>query len=503
MKKNIISALLLAAVILSSCGEAAQTAAVSTTALQESAQPENTTAAETEPDPFESFDYGGESIRIHISSNDATGFGAADFLLAGVGEETGDVVNDSVFFRNRKVEELLNVKLEYTALDANFSDAPVAIKKIVGAGEDAYDLFINDLFPVTNLVLQGYFLDLSEAPYFDWTKDYWYEGYMSELSLDGVHRYQMAGDYFIDVLRSSHALYFNRRLAQNYFEDPDVFYKAVLDNKWTCETFLSYIEKCYLDLNGNSAIDRDDQFGFTVCTRWGGLIPWIIACDLTYVEPDGEGGLNLAMNNERSVKTLEMMNRIFYSGATDCSEVLGASDVVKDSLNMFKEGRALILGYQRLGTAEVLRDMEDEIGVLPYPKLDENQEKYMTSTHDTTEIGVIPITCTKFDTLCAVIEVLNRETKNFVLPAYYETGLKVKYTRDDLSGQMIDLIRANIGGSFVLAYANKVNNAFISAAFQTPLVAQSTDFASNYAKIEKSTQKQLSKVVATFSEIGQ
>ena len=85
MKKHIISALLLTALILSSCGEAAQTTAVSTTALQESDQPENTTAAETEPDPFESFDYGGESIRIHISSNDATGFGAADFLLAGVG----------------------------------------------------------------------------------------------------------------------------------------------------------------------------------------------------------------------------------------------------------------------------------------------------------------------------------------------------------------------------------------------------------------------------------
>ena len=83
--------------------------------------------------------------------------------------------------------------------------------------------------------------------------------------------------------------------------------------------------------------------------------------------------------------------------------------------------------------------MEDGLGVVPYPKLDENQKNYVTSTHDTAEIGVIPVTLppTALDYISAVVEVLCRETYKNVLPVYYESSLKMKYTRDDTSAKMV------------------------------------------------------------------
>ncbi|MBQ7983315.1 MAG: hypothetical protein IJ302_07085, partial [Clostridia bacterium] len=172
-----------------------------------------------------------------------------------------------------------------------------------------------------------------------------------------------------------------------------------------------------------------------------------------------------------------------------------------DAIKLFKAGRSLLLGYNRLGSFDDLRDMEAEVGILPYPKLDDTQESYLTSSHDTTEIGVIPVTNSKFDMTCAVLEVLNRETQKYVLPAYYETGLKVKYSRDDMSSQMIDIIHDTIGGSFALAFSSACSDIFMKASFYEPLMSKTTDFVSNYTKREKGAQKKLDGIIDSFREI--
>ena len=326
---------------------------------------------------------------------------------------------------------------------------------------------------------------------------------MSELSLDGKKEYILAGDYFIDILRSAHALYFNKELLANHTGDGDLLYKEVLDNKWTYETFLSHVSEMYSDLNGNSKRDIEDQYGYVAFQTWGPMIPFLVSADLKLTEKSPDGGLKIAMNNENSVRLLELLNQVFYGDGSCVTELVGLSgnDALSAQNNMFRGGRALFLGYNRLGSMEELRDVEFEVGILPYPKFDENQEKYVSSSHDTTEIGVIPVTCQNFENVCAVLEVLNRETAKLVIPAYYETGLKVKYSRDDYSSQMIDIIHGNIGGSFALAYSNNCDAIFQQASFYEPVSTKSTDFVSNYVKREAAAQKKLDKLVEDFSAL--
>ena len=85
-----------------------------------------------------------------------------------------------------------------------------------------------------------------------------------------------------------------------------------------------------------------------------------------------------------------------------------------------------------------------------------------------------------------------------VLPAYYETGLKVKYTRDNESAQMIDIIHDNIGNGFVLAYDDALNCIFMKNVFYVPLSNKNTNFASAYKSNEKPAQKKLDKMIDTF-----
>lgn len=478
---------------LASCADQKTSGDVKSTEAETAAE----TTAETEAvDPFEGFDYGGEEIRILCSMNDYDGWGSSGKMIVNEEEQTGDVVQDAVYQRNKYVEDLLNVKFVFTENTEDYTKIPKTISTMVMAGDDSYDLIIHDLFPLATLSVQGNFLNAQDGKYFDFTQDYWYSDYMADVSFNKDVYYLLAGDYFIDILRSAHALYFNKELFNSLFESSDELYQHVLDGTWTQDVFLSYVTDTYSDLNGDGKKDANDQYGYDCIGTWGSAIPWIISSDLSFITYDSDGKPTLGLNNEKSITLLQKLNDIFYStGSFVHTDVQVNTDA-------FMSGKALFGGYQRVASLEVFRDMKTEIGILPYPKFDESQEKYITSSHDTANVGVIPMTCSKLETVSAVLEVLNRETNKTVMPAYYETALKVKYTRDDTSAQMLDIIRDGISCAFPVAFGNYCANLPLYYAFSVPLGQKKTDFASNYTKYEKKAQSALDELYDSFVSIG-
>ena len=75
----------------------------------------------------------------------------------------------------------------------------------------------------------------------------------------------------------------------------------------------------------------------------------------------------------------------------------------------------------------------------------------------------------------------------------------MKYTRDDTSAQMIDIVHDNIGNSFPMAYNPSLNEIFLSGTFSTDNIgAGKKDFASSYAKREPAAITNLEKIIADF-----
>lgn len=87
--------------------------------------------------------------------------------------------------------------------------------------------------------------------------------------------------------------------------------------------------------------------------------------------------------------------------------------------------------------------MKDDFGVLPYPKWDDNQDTYYSRVEGGAQVCIVPITNDKTDIAGAVIESMCSYSYNNVIPAYYEITIKNKYTRDDDSAEMFDLIIEN------------------------------------------------------------
>lgn len=473
---------------LASCGASESDTPAQTTA----AAGETTAAATTEADPLAGIDLGGDTMRIYVNTFDLSAMGNSNYLVEGPEEETGDLVNDSAYARNRTVEEKLNVKLRFIQSEKNYDKVSADISKYINSGEDAFELIIDDLYPLAELTLQGMFQNAMEGEHFDFNQKYWMRDFMEDMTIGNDSAYILAGDFFIDVLRTAHGLIFNKDLMTNLGLEPSELYSTVLDGKWTYDELIKYTNAGYADLNGDSQRDVDDQYGFTTLQIWGPSIPMIISGDPGFITRDEDGIPSIAVNNEKSIRLLDKLLAFFYSD--------GVYYENENAETAFMNGKAMFIGYQRLGSLEYFRSMENEIGIVPYPKLDEQQENYVTSVHDTTQVGVIPITTTKLDMISAVTEALCAETQETVLPAYYETALKVKYTRDDESAQMIDIIHDNISQGFALAYDTSLGTILMKGTFYASLESNQNKFASLYSKMETASQKKLDKMIETFKE---
>ena len=413
---------------------------------------------------FDNVNYNGREFRIYTSTNiSSMGRGNSNFLIEGSGETEGGLVNDKVLERNLTVEELLQVELVFTQADLTYGEVAADIRRFTTGGVDEFDLVINDIYGYAELLIEGNFRNvLDEECVFDFDRPYWYKDYMDDLRLMDGYQYVLAGDYFIDILRDAHLLLLNKDIYMDYYNrSADELYDVVTNFEWTYEKMNEIISDKYSDKNLNNAKDKGDQFGFMVPEYWGASIPFSVSGNPPYISRDEDGIPTITVHEgDRANQLASAMSSLFNN---DSASVNLTTDA--DLLTAFTQDECLILGYQRLGSLEnaILRQMEGDAAVLPYPMLFASDQKYTTSAHDTTEMGAILATSTDLDFISTVVEVLNRETANILIPVYYKECLQVQCVDDEKAAAMIDIIHDNFDNSFILAYNLPLGSTILQA----------------------------------------
>ena len=460
----------------------------------------DTAAAETEePDPFADFDYGGQSFRTYSSIHAATSsLQSSNYLIEGPEELTGEAASDAAFERNAAVEELLNIKMEFGHVELGYDGVQNDVRTYIMAGSDDYEVIINDMYGLTGLTIEGMFYSADDGEYFDFTQPYWFGDFMKDIAFKEGDTFMMAGDFIIDTLRTAHCLVYNKDLYTDLFGDGAELYEIVLNGEWTLDKMIELVDGSYVDTDGNGTKNIGDTLGYGAFQDWGPFIPFSISLGVNYTGRDDDGFPTLTLNNERVMLMCDRMYDLWNSQGTGANALFNSDQAVV--MEQFSSGNLLIIGYQQLGSLEsdALRASEHEIGIIPYPKLDAQQENYVTSAHDTSEIGLLPVTMPqdRLSFASAVLEVLSRESHKNVLPIYYESALKVKYTRDAESAQMIDLIHDGLGNSFALAWHQPLNT-FLQSLIHNSAMSENS-FASRYAGMENTLQQKLTNLIDTY-----
>ena len=140
--------------------------------------------------------------------------------------------------------------------------------------------------------------------------------------------------------------------------------------------------------------------------------------------------------------------------------------------------------------------MEDNFGFLPYPKYDESVDGYYSITDSYAMVVCVPITAPDPAFVSTVLEAMASEGYHSIRPIYYEDALKIKYSRDDTASQIVDLITENCRTDFL--FLNSLDG--LGDIFTTLIQKESSDFASQYSKMEKKALKKLQKLIEAYEE---
>lgn len=486
----LLAALLSASVITACGGDTSDTQTADTTAAATETETVDPNDRSQIKDNLPSdLDYAGRTFTTMVASP-----GDQGPFIAGAEESTGDIVEDAVIARNLAVEERLGVDLVYEVrTDVDGANIDAEVSKFLLAGDSTYDLFVGHQWGLTKLLTGGGIVPAEELDYIELTQPWWWKEYMDELSLGGETHYYFVGDFFLHALRSANVVVFNKELYANYYDDANELYQLVLDGKWTVDRMAELAKSVYVDLNNGGATDVDDQLGYVSWATYASTDPFVYGSDIEFVKRTADGGIEFQMISDDAVTLCDKLVDFFwqpgtFTGCKSDAELFAA----------FSSGKALFMGGSSFAKVENIRDMECDFGIIPCPKFDEAQANYRTLVHDGGYVGAVNGSSENLDAAGAILEALNAETYRSVTPVYYETALKVKYTRDDTSAQMIDLVHDTLMTNFIYAYNYALDN--IGLQYRTLITNKSKDYVSQIEKTIKSAETKLATLAEAFAE---
>lgn len=441
MKRHILL-VLVASMLLSMATSCGQTEEQKDTT--EIPSTETTELETTRTDRLPERNYEGRTFRVLTAAEQWQ-----DFYI---NEQTGDVVDDAIYTRNLNVEERFDAVLEYDVYNGymgGMDAVKTALSGSVLSGGGDYDLMVGSSSYVTPNIADKLMADLNVLDYLELDAPWWLQ-YINEEAELGGKLYYGSGYYGLLNIAWGIVTFFNKDLVTEYnLEDP---YTLVLDGTWTIDKMREMCEIVLTDTNGDTFYDAEtDVLGVVSTDDY--ICNLAVSMGCTFSEHNANGSVTVKNADERVISVNEKVFDLRKS-----SYYKGDFDVTYEALrNSFASNHSLFL-IHRLWHADsdAFRNMENGYGIIPCVKFNEDQQHYNTSV--IAESAGIPAVVTDMEASSILLEALQYESWKTVRPAYYDVMLKQKYSSDEISGQMLDLIFENTTCPFLYMYCRFVGD---------------------------------------------
>lgn len=406
-------------------------------------------------------------------------------------EINGDALNDAVYERNRRIEERFNIKFNnITTYDSGKA------RNSIKAGDGAYDLIMTRNPDAFNIFAQeGLINGLDKLTYINLDKPYWDKKLTAELSVANK-RFFAVGAFNLSAYDFVHVLMFNKQLILNYgMPNP---YDMVKNGTWTFDAYADMAKNATRSLTGGDKMTKDDAYGYLSAPKQ--VLPdfWISA-GLKSINKDENDIPYSTMGTEKFLEVFQKIYSITWGNNSWFVNTAG-ENIPADQLKMFENNQGLFMDCTFF-YLKSLRSMESDFGILPYPKYDEQQKEYY-SRMEGCELFFSPITASQesLDVSSAVLEALSSESAKTVIPVYYDLALKTKFTRDNESAEILDVLFANrvfdLGDT---VWCDKVRDPIFAEMFKK----NNMDLVSKLDSLNKTIETLITKTVAAFEKLNQ
>ena len=412
----------------------------------------------------------------------------------GVEAEIGDIINDAVYKRDKTVEERLNIKLN-VIVGAGWQDYNNDVAKIrasIAAGDNSYDLIAGWSARIPSLSVEGLLVNLHDVAYLNLTEPWWNKIIVDEMTINKKLHFAV-GDGNLSLLANCMIMFVNNKIEQEYGL-PNI-YDIVFDNKWTLDYMNDLVRDIHKDLNGDGVMNENDLYG-TYISEGNRVDGFLQASNIKMTKIDENGIPYFDMEYEKISVLVDKVYALLYENE---GSYIKKGDFWVYSGDMFKNNQVLFMPAWLIGAGD-LRDMEADYSIIPYPKYDENQDKYYSRIQDGVSLFCIPMNCDKTDMVGAFMEAAASESYKNVSPAYFDVAMKIKYTRDETSSKMLDIIRDGAYLNFASIYNESIGNPWF--VMRDLMSTKSKNFASWYEKNEPKITKAIDKLIDKMEEVN-
>ena len=411
-------------------------------------------------------------------------------------ELTGEPINDNVFLRNSTIEEKYNVVItcrndEYTTFESN-------VRIAVQAGEDDFDVIVSMGHDIPRMYTYNVFYNLHDVPYLDFEKPWWDKNCIESFTLLGYMPFTVSDMTILDKGVAS-ATFFNKNMAADY--GITGLYDCVYEGNWTIDKLIETGTVVETDTNGNGRRDDEDVYGL-VCGD-DPVYMLFHSAGGRYISQDENGMPAVSFQSENNFTAIQYyLEKLMYDENLTCNNSFKSGRMGENKL--FAEDHGLYLMTNIKATNE-LREMESDFGILPIPKYQAEQDHYSSSVSVFgTNLISVPITTQHLEMTGVLLEALAAESRYTLIPAFYDTVIKDKSTRDRESADMLDIIFGNmvfdVGDFYSLADFPDYFLRITGSAAALGRDQRTSDIASFWAKKQKLMEVELKKLIKVIEQ---
>ncbi len=350
--------------------------------------------------------------------------------LTGMDSQPGDAVGNLIFARNAWVEE--NYGITVTVVYEDHGPLEELVGRLYSSGDAEYQLVDDFTFGSKLMMGHDYFINLADVRYVDFDDPWWVDSAIEQYSLGNYVEFGVSDMLLLDKGATA-LMYYNVDMAKD-LEINDM-YEVVKDGDWTIEE-MAYRAAVATRDNGDDVWDEKDIYG--IVTGDDPVINLYTGSGNKFISRDENGDFYYSYCKDEG--TAEAM--IYILEEVMYGDFLWNTWHHRDGASpSFKDNQALFTFSMAKG-ANSMRDMESDYGVLPTPKLNEDQEDYYSQVspyHDS--IFAIPVANEgNTDIIGAALELLSYYSYYNIQDTFYTVILQMRGTRDEESLKMLDII---------------------------------------------------------------
>ena len=475
-----------------SCGDApGQSVTNETTTAASDA--EDTADTETTVPKIElpAIDYEGHSFMI-LAREDGTGSTTWDIRDICAKEQTGELINDAVYKRNLIIEEKYNLVIDEHKIDGGAINGTVS--NVVMAGDATYDAVMQTVESTCAMMLAGTIMDLTNAPYLDFSQPWWDANIMSDVSFNG-RTFFATGDICLNDDKSTWGVVFNKKLAEDY-GIPNM-YDLVNDGGWTIDKLYEYSSMVYSDVNGDGVMDLENDL-WGIYDQLECAPAFYTASGMQAITKDDSNNITYNLDNDRTYSAFDKI----YNFMTDetfqfIAEHHTVTDIWATMRAHYRNDQALFF-MCIFGALPQFRSMETDFGLLPTPKIFDDQESYYSAMqYNNGTVYAVPKSAGDFERSCIILESMAMGSPETLTVAFYDMTLQEKALRDQESVDMMKFILDNRLFDFTMAFSTIGMLEF----FKSQVNVKANNFSSSEAAKKETFLLAVDKIIETVNTL--